>query len=97
MHLISNVNFSWFKFDSESFAPILNAITNNKCNLQSIKISLGSLTQLDIHTCKMLSNLFKNQNIQIVAWRLTNAIWQLNHYLKLLTVIIMVILIDMKL
>ena len=69
----SQVNFSSFKFDRESIAPLINAITNNKCKLKSIKISLGSLTNLDIHTCRMMANLFKQSNIDVIASRLINA------------------------
>ena len=70
---INNVNLSSFKLDRESFAPLLDAITNRKCCLNSIKISLGSLINLDIHTCKMLANLLHSRNISVIASRLIDS------------------------
>ena len=67
--LINKVNFSNFQFDRESFAPLLNALSSKESRLETIKLSVGSITNLDVDSCKVLGRLLYDNNVNIIISR----------------------------
>ena len=67
--LLEEVNFCGFIFDKESLTPLLEAVNSTKCKLKRIKISIGSLSNLDIQSCKLLGNLLYNAGIKVLISR----------------------------
>ena len=67
--LIDKVNFSSFYFDRESFAPLLLALKQRECELKTVKISIGSLKNLDDESCKLLGRLLFESKIDILVSR----------------------------
>ncbi len=39
--------------------PLLEAISSPQCRLKTIKMSIGSLSKLDLQSCKLLGSLLK--------------------------------------
>eukprot|EP01084_Bolivina_argentea_P170284 295081_1 len=66
---IEEANFAGFKFDKQSITPLMDAINNTKCKLKTIKVSIRSLSKLDIHSCKYLGNLLHNTRIKVLISR----------------------------
>ena len=64
---VETVNFSGFKFDRESFGPLLNALASQECHLRNLKLSFGSLAKLDNESCKMLGRIFKDANVNLIV------------------------------
>ena len=64
---IDKVNLASFQFDRESFAPLLNALSNRLCSLKLIKLSLGSLRDLDTDACKMLGRMLYDSGVNIMV------------------------------
>eukprot|EP01083_Nonionella_stella_P083305 230297_1 len=67
--LIESVNFSGFVFDKESLSPLLEAVNSPKCQLKMLRLSIGSLSQLDMQSCWMLGSLLYNANINVLISR----------------------------
>ena len=70
---VSHVNFSSFIFDRESFAPLLNALQNKACKLESMKLSIGSLVKLDNESCRLLGRILHDNFIQIQISKTVNS------------------------
>ena len=62
---IKSINFSDFDIDKESLGPIVEAISSKQCNLQTMKLSIGSLHSLDHQSCNVLGEFLKKQNIDV--------------------------------
>ena len=58
--LVQQVNYCGFQFDKASITPLLEALDSENCKLQTIKLSIGSLSKLDLSSCKMLGYLLRN-------------------------------------
>ena len=81
--LIEEVNFSSFKFDKSSFGPLLTAINHTQCKLKRMKISIGSLTNLDFDSCQMLGQLISFKHIEIIISRSVNGYYISNLFQKM--------------
>eukprot|EP01084_Bolivina_argentea_P208565 355538_1 len=71
---IEEVNFGGFKFDKQSLTPLLGAISSSKCRLKTIKMSIGSLSKLDLQSCKLLGSLLNNTGIRVLISRSSSLI-----------------------
>ena len=67
--LVEEVNFGGFKFDKASVTPLLEALHSTKCKLKTIKLSLASLSKLDLQSCKMLGYLLYNAGVNVTISR----------------------------
>ena len=69
---LNKINWNHFKFDNESIVPILNSINNKKSKLNKIKITLYSLSKLDIETSYVFGNSLYLKNIKLIVSNLIN-------------------------
>ena len=67
--LIDKVNFGGFKFDKASVTPLLEALHSTKCKLKSMKLSITSLSNLDLPSCTMLGYLLYNAKVLVTFSR----------------------------
>ena len=54
------INFAGFPFDKESITPIIEALNEVKCILNTMKISIGSLINLDFESCRLMGRILKD-------------------------------------
>ena len=73
--LINKVNFSNFQFDRESFAPLLKALSSKECKLDTVKLSVGSIINLDIDSCKVLGRLLYDNGVNIKISKSVNSLY----------------------
>eukprot|EP01084_Bolivina_argentea_P162949 283526_1 len=70
---VEHVNFCGFQFDKASVTPLLEALHSEECKLKTIKLSIGSLSNLDLSSCKMLGYLLRNQrNVKVMISRISS-------------------------
>lgn len=69
---VDKVNFCGFQFDKASVTPLLEAINSPRCRLQTIKLSVGSLSNLELNTCKMLGHWLKQKELKVLISRVSN-------------------------
>ena len=70
--MVEEANFIPFKFDKAAVTPLLEALNSDSCKLKTIKISVGSLSKLDLSSCKMLGYLLKLANVKVVVSRISS-------------------------
>eukprot|EP01083_Nonionella_stella_P140953 433348_1 len=63
------INFAGFVFDKESITPIIEALNEARCVLNTMKISIGSLLNLDLETCRLMGRVLKDARIRVFVSR----------------------------
>eukprot|EP01083_Nonionella_stella_P286421 974956_1 len=63
------INFAGFVFDKESITPIIEALNEARCVLNTMKISIGSLLNLDLESCRLMGRILKDARIRVFASR----------------------------
>ena len=63
------INFAGFSFDKESITPIIEALNEVKCILNTMKISIGSLINLDFESCKLMGRILKDARVRVFVSR----------------------------
>ena len=62
----SRCNFAYYRIDKESLGPIIDALSDEKCRLKQIKLSLDSLSHLDDESLTMLGGILKRKDLKII-------------------------------
>ena len=66
------INLAGFRFDKESLGEIVEGVSDARCNLQAMKISVGSLRDLDMESCRLLGQLLSDRNVNVIISRSTD-------------------------
>eukprot|EP01084_Bolivina_argentea_P121396 215111_1 len=80
---IDEYNLSQFTIDKESLGPIINALSNVKCKLKYVKLSVDSISDLDTSSLSMLAQFFLQKNIKCTIINTGNSAVLLDLFRKL--------------
>ena len=62
---VEQVNFGDFTMDKQSIGTIISGLSNKLCKLKSMRITIGTIKNLDIESCRSLGAFLKRKNINV--------------------------------